>query len=171
MTRTHGSPARSSRAFVATVVPRRTTAIRSAGMLSSVATPSRYRMPATAGSSYPPGFSDSSLCTASAPSGRRATTSVNVPPRSIQNSQRPSMRLASPICLASPIACECEFGVVLGCREEWPNPAGDADAGAAGGSLMAMILAKVWGAGGDGGVDGDLVVLFVVDQFQAERCE
>ena len=47
-------------------------------------------MPATAGSAYRPGSSDSSLCTASVPSGRRATTSVNVPPRSIQNSQRPS---------------------------------------------------------------------------------
>ena len=57
----------------------------------SGAMPSRCRMPATAGSSYAPGFSDSSLCTASVPSGRRATTSVNVPPRSIQNSQRPSI--------------------------------------------------------------------------------
>jgi hypothetical protein len=28
-----------------------------------------------------------------------------------------------------------------------------------------------WGAGRDGGVDGDLVVLLVVDQFQAERGE
>ena len=65
----------------------------SAGMSCAGAMPSRCRMPATAGSEYAAGFSDSSLCTASVPSGRRATTSVNVPPRSIQNSQRPSISL------------------------------------------------------------------------------
>ncbi len=42
-------------------------------------------MPWTAASRYRSGFSDSSLCVASVPSGRRATISVNVPPRSIQN--------------------------------------------------------------------------------------
>ena len=50
-------------------------------------------MPSTAASSYRPGFSDSSFSACNAPSGARATTSVNVPPRSIQNSQ-PVTRLA-----------------------------------------------------------------------------
>jgi hypothetical protein len=37
---------------------------------------------------YCSGLSDSSLCVAMPPSGRRATMSVKVPPRSIQNCQR-----------------------------------------------------------------------------------
>jgi hypothetical protein len=44
-------------------------------------------MPATAASSYRPGSSDNSFSVFSSPDGVRATTSVNVPPRSIQNSQ------------------------------------------------------------------------------------
>src|SRR5262245_33591351 len=44
-------------------------------------------MPCTAASGYASGFSDSSLCAISVPSGRRPTTSVKVPPRSIQKSQ------------------------------------------------------------------------------------
>ncbi len=45
-------------------------------------------MPAIAASAYCSGFSDSSLWVTSEPSGRRATMSVKVPPRSIQNCQR-----------------------------------------------------------------------------------
>src|SRR5258706_4876804 len=90
MTSTVGSPLRSSSALVATVVPRRADRIRSEGIGAPAGTSSRWRMPATAGSAYRPGFSESSLCTASVPSGRRATTSVNVPPRSIQKSQPPA---------------------------------------------------------------------------------
>src|SRR5512147_316157 len=89
MTSTVGSPLRSSSALVATVVPILTAAIRSTGIGCSAATPSRCRMPATAASRYCSGFSDSSLCVTSAPCGSRATMSVNVPPRSIQNSQVP----------------------------------------------------------------------------------
>src|SRR5258708_16802954 len=90
MTSTVGSAVRSGSALVATGVPRRTDRIRSEGIGASAGTSSRWRMPATAGSAYRPGFSESSLCTASVPSGRRATTSVNVPPRSIQKSQPPA---------------------------------------------------------------------------------
>ena len=52
------------------------------------ASPSKWRMPATAASLYCSGFSDSSLWVTMPPSGRRATISVKVPPRSIQNCQR-----------------------------------------------------------------------------------
>ena len=45
-------------------------------------------MPSMAASPYRPGFSDSSFRAVSVPSGARATISVKVPPRSIQNSQR-----------------------------------------------------------------------------------
>src|SRR5918996_2126988 len=82
------SPVRSSSALVATVVPIRTTSIRSAGMRVPESMPSSARMPATAASGYWVGFSDSSLWVTRLPSGRRATRSVNVPPRSIQNCQR-----------------------------------------------------------------------------------
>ena len=58
------------------------------GMGCPGGTPSTVRIPARTASWYAPGFSESSLRTASVPSGRRATTSVKVPPRSIQNSQR-----------------------------------------------------------------------------------
>ena len=82
------SPLRSSSALVATVVPILTASIASAGIGAPAASPSSSRMPCTAASRYRSGFSDSSLCVASVPSGRRATMSVNVPPRSIQNCQR-----------------------------------------------------------------------------------
>ncbi len=82
------SPLRSSRALVATVVPILTTSILSAGTVSPGCTPSKRRMPSTAASSYCSGFSDSSLAVMISPSGLRATMSVNVPPRSIQNCQR-----------------------------------------------------------------------------------
>ena len=87
-----GSPLRSSSALVATVVPILTHSTRS-GVTGSIAfKPSRWRMPATAASLYCSGFSLSSLCVTSVnvPSalGRLPTTSVNVPPRSIQNCQR-----------------------------------------------------------------------------------
>ena len=52
----------------------------------------------------PPGFSDSSLCAVSVPSGRRPTTSVKVPPRSIQKSH----------------ACVM-FALVLDCRRGRPG--------------------------------------------------
>jgi hypothetical protein len=84
MTSTVGSPRRSSSAFVATVVPILTAAMRR----SSSGAPARSRsMPATAASSYRAGSADSSFSVFSSPDGVRATTSVNVPPRSIQNSQ------------------------------------------------------------------------------------
>jgi len=83
-----GSPLRSSSALVATVVPIFTHST-SAGVTGSLGLkPSRWRMPATAASLYCSGFSDSSLCVTRVPSGRLPTTSVKVPPRSIQNCQR-----------------------------------------------------------------------------------
>src|SRR6266567_4984389 len=118
MTRTVGSPLRSSSALVATVVPSRTTEIRSAGMGAPSATPSRRRIPATAGSVYRHGSSDSSLWTASVSSGRRATTSVKVPPRSIQNSQ-PRSTPALPRRLSAPDRRDQ--------RPCWPGPVGSAD--------------------------------------------
>jgi hypothetical protein len=45
-------------------------------------------MPSTAASGYCSGFSLSSFSVCSSPSGARPTTSVKVPPRSIQNCQR-----------------------------------------------------------------------------------
>ncbi len=89
MTRTVGSPRRSSRALVATVVPILTAATRSAGTGSSGASPSSSRIPATAASRWRSGSCERSLRVTSRPSGSLPTTSVNVPPRSIQNSQRP----------------------------------------------------------------------------------
>src|SRR5690606_14188513 len=83
-----GSPVRSSSALVATVVPIFTTSTRSGPIGSSRPRPSIRRMPSTAASSYCPGFSESSFAVASVPSGRRPTTSVKVPTRSIQNCQR-----------------------------------------------------------------------------------
>ena len=83
-----GSPLRSSSALVATVVPIFTHST-SAGVTGSPAfSPRRWRMPATAASLYCSGFSDSSLWVTMLPSGLRATMSVKVPPRSIQNCQR-----------------------------------------------------------------------------------
>ncbi len=82
------SPLRSSKAFVATVVPILTTSIFSAGTVSPGRTPNKRRIPSTAASSYCSGFSESSLAVTISPSGRRATMSVKVPPRSIQNCQR-----------------------------------------------------------------------------------
>src|SRR5918994_3021629 len=96
------SPVRSSSALVATVVPIRTTSIRSAGMRAPGSMPSSARMPATAASGYWAGFSDSSLWVTRLPSGRRATRSVNVPPRSIQNCQRPATLVAVAAAVAVP---------------------------------------------------------------------
>ncbi|CFW38973.1 Uncharacterised protein [Bordetella pertussis] len=76
---------RSSKALVATVVPILTHSTWSAGTGWPGAMPSSLRMPATAASRYCSGFSDSILAVTVAPSGRRATISVNVPPRSTQN--------------------------------------------------------------------------------------
>src|SRR6266481_5777554 len=85
MMRSVRSPLRSSSALVATVVPILTASIAAAGSAASAARPSRLRMPCSAASRYCSGFSESSLWVTRAPSGRRATTSVKVPPRSIQN--------------------------------------------------------------------------------------
>src|SRR5918996_1964120 len=95
------SPVRSSSALVATVVPIRTTSIRSAGMRVPESMPSSARMPATAASGYWVGFSDSSLWVKRLPSGRRATRSVNVPPRSIQNCQRSATLVAAAAVIAA----------------------------------------------------------------------
>jgi hypothetical protein len=64
--------------------------MRAAGSAWPRGDPSRSPMPASAASSYCRGFSDSSLWVMNAPSGRSATMSVKVPPRSIQNCQRVS---------------------------------------------------------------------------------
>src|SRR6478672_1603397 len=93
VTSTVGSPLRSSRALVATVVPILTAAMSATGIGSPSRTPSTARIPAIAASSYRFGSSESSLWVTSVPSPRRATTSVKVPPRSIQNSQRLAMDL------------------------------------------------------------------------------
>jgi len=71
------SPLRSRSAFVATVVPIRTSAT------SPPSSSSTRRIASSAASSYRPGFSDSSFSTRSRPSDERATTSVKVPPRSM----------------------------------------------------------------------------------------
>src|ERR1700744_2270517 len=82
------SPLRSSSPLVATVLPISTHSPSSGVTASPGFRPSRWRMPATAASRYCSGFSDSSLCVTRLPSGRLATMSVKVPPRSIQNCQR-----------------------------------------------------------------------------------
>ena len=78
---------------MATVVPSLTAPIRSAGTGSPGARPSSSRTPATAASRYA-GLTDSSLCATSEPSGRLATMSVNVPPRSTQKSHKPPISQA-----------------------------------------------------------------------------
>ncbi len=85
-----GSPLRSSSALVATVVPIFTDSTCSGVIGSPAPRPSRRRMPATAASRYCSGLSESSFSVVSVPSGRLPTTSVKVPPRSIQNCQRRS---------------------------------------------------------------------------------
>ena len=82
------SPLRSSNALVATVVPIFTHSTCSGLTGSPGFKPSKWRMPATAASRYCSGFSLKSLCVTKLPSGRLPTTSVKVPPRSIQNCQR-----------------------------------------------------------------------------------
>src|SRR6185369_426633 len=88
-----GSPLRSRSALVATVVPIFTASICLTGIASPCATPRKWRMPAIAASRYRPGFSESSLCVASVPSGLSATMSVKVPPRSIQNCHFPAVEV------------------------------------------------------------------------------
>jgi hypothetical protein len=95
-----GSPRRSSRALVATVVPILIASIALAGIGASGFRCSSCRIPSSAASSYCSGLSDRSLCTRIAPAGVRATTSVKVPPRSIQNCQadaRPTSVIAAPV--------------------------------------------------------------------------
>src|SRR4051812_165439 len=87
MARTSFSPLRSSRALVATVVPI-FTASNGPPPCSAV----NRLIPSTAASSYWPGLSESSFAVSSWPSGARATTSVKVPPRSIEKDQRPVMK-------------------------------------------------------------------------------
>ena len=85
--RTVGVPLRSSSALVATVVPILTASITASGSGSPLPRSSRSRMPWIAASRYCSGFSDNSLWMRIEPSGARPTTSVNVPPLSIQNCQ------------------------------------------------------------------------------------
>ena len=93
MTKSVGSPLRSSNALVATVVPIFTHSTSSGVTASPDFKPSKWRIPATAASLYCSGFSLSSLWVTKVPSGFLPTTSVNVPPRSIQNCQRLSIDL------------------------------------------------------------------------------
>ena len=72
---------------MATVVPMRMASTRSTGKGAPGSTPIRRRMPSTA-ESPPPGEADRSFATRSRPSSVRPTTSVKVPPRSIQKVQR-----------------------------------------------------------------------------------
>ena len=85
------SPFRSNSALVATVVPILTAPMRSPGMASLLPIPINSRMPCSAASRYASGFSESSFIEFTRPDGSRATTSVKVPPRSIQNSHFPSV--------------------------------------------------------------------------------
>src|SRR5215470_9327097 len=100
VTSTTGSPLRVRSALVATVVPTLTTSI-------AAPPPAAARIAATAaspGSPAPPLLAtEGTLRTCSAPSGARPMTSVNVPPRSIQNCQPP--RRASSDWLNVCIAC------------------------------------------------------------------
>ena len=92
MTSTVGSPRRSSSAFVATVVPILTAAMAARRRAQRpAAARCRRRLRPRSGS----GSTDKSFSVLSSPAGVRATTSVNVPPRSIQNSQPRFMRLES----------------------------------------------------------------------------
>ena len=91
------SPLRSSSALVATVVPIFTARSSPAGS----ARPPAGRAAADAGHggvAVAAGFSDSSLWVDSRPSGSRATMSVKVPPRSIQNCQRAIVVSVGPSC-------------------------------------------------------------------------
>ena len=94
-------PCRSSRALVATVVPIRT----AAGGNAPTSVPLNCRMPAIAASSARAGLSDNSLAVSTWPSGARATTSVKVPPRSIQNCHSP----ATPPSLGRGVALAITF--------------------------------------------------------------
>ena len=71
--------------LVATVVPIFTASIPSSGRGASRPRPRSSRIPWSAASRYCSGFSDRSLWIRISPSGVRATMSVKVPPRSIQN--------------------------------------------------------------------------------------
>ena len=72
---------------MATVVPMRMASTRSPGKGAPGTTPISRRMPSTAESAQA-GEADRSLAVASRPSSVRPTTSVKVPPRSIQKVQR-----------------------------------------------------------------------------------
>ena len=81
------APRCSSRALVATVVPRRTSCTRPSGTGWPGARPSTAPIAFTAGSPGQSACTDSTLRTTSSPAGLQPTTSVKVPPRSIQNRQ------------------------------------------------------------------------------------
>ena len=87
VTNTVRSPLRSSSALVATVVPILTASIWLTGSGLAGASPEQVPDALDGGVVVTRRSSDSSLCVTSAPSGRRATMSVKVPPRSIQNCQ------------------------------------------------------------------------------------
>src|SRR5579862_7141843 len=99
VTSTTGSPARVSSALVATVVPTLTVAtlaevgtfaagasVAAAGV-AGVASARIARAASRPGSTVSPFPADGTLRTCSAPAGDTPMTSVNVPPRSIQNCQ------------------------------------------------------------------------------------
>src|SRR5205085_7414006 len=91
MARRSGSPLRSKRALVATVVP-----ILTPSMGPAPCSAISRRMPSTAASSYCSGLSESSFALSTRPSGAVATMSVKVPPRSIEKDQLPIIRGGSP---------------------------------------------------------------------------
>src|SRR5579862_3290726 len=112
VTSTTGSPVRVSSALVATVVPTLTvatladvrplaagTSVAAAGSparsaqvarVAGLASASIARAASRPGSAAPPLPADGTLRTCSAPAGDTPITSVNVPPRSIQNCQAAS---------------------------------------------------------------------------------
>ena len=107
VTRRVGDPSRSRSALVATVVPMRTSATSPAGIGSSPSRPSSSRTPSTAASSYRRGSSERSLRVRRPPPGGRATTSVNVPPRSIQKRQPSAARVPGSSATRSPGTSAC----------------------------------------------------------------
>ncbi len=87
----HRLPCLSSRALVATVVPRRSSCTTTGGTGAEGSNPTAWQRVRMAGSPGSSGCSDSTFRTTHSPSGPSPTRSVKVPPRSIQNRQ-PGLR-------------------------------------------------------------------------------
>src|ERR1700724_1815463 len=85
VTSTTRSPLRVSSALVATVVPTLTAATARAAALAPARLAPAARKPGSPAA--PPAGAEGTLRTCSSPPGERPMTSVNVPPRSIQNCQ------------------------------------------------------------------------------------